>query len=180
MLIEEVSLVAQLQNAETKKAAFKTLMDNYQQQLYSVIRKMLVDHEDTNDVLQEVFIKIWHKIESFNKESALFTWIYRIAVNEALQHIRKRRREMHNQENYNASLIESLAGLDILSGDEIQLLLQKAIINLPEKQKLVFNLRYYDELSYQQIQDITGSAIGTLKASYHQAVNKIEKYLNSQ
>jgi RNA polymerase sigma-70 factor (ECF subfamily) len=106
--------------------------------------------------------------------------MYRIAVNEALQHMRKRKREMHNQENYNASLIESLSTNNLISGEEIQLLLQKAIINLPEKQKLVFNLRYFEDLPYQQIHEITGSAIGTLKATYHQAVNKIEKYLSSQ
>jgi RNA polymerase sigma-70 factor (ECF subfamily) len=180
MPIDEFSLVNELQNAATKKAAFKALMDTYQQQLYSVIRKMLINHDDTNDVLQNTFIKVWNKIGDFNQEASLFTWMYRIAVNEALQHMRKRKREMHNQENYNASLIESLSTNNLISGEEIQLLLQKAIINLPEKQKLVFNLRYFEDLPYQQIHEITGSAIGTLKATYHQAVNKIEKYLSNQ
>ncbi len=180
MPLDEISLVAELQNADTKKSAFKKLMDNYQQQLYAVIRKMLIDHDDTNDVLQEVFIKIWNKVEGFNQESAFFTWIYRIAINEALQHIRKKKREFNNQENYSTSLIQSLSTNEHISGDEIQLLLQKAIINLPEKQKLVFNLRYFEELSYQQIHEITGNAIGTLKATYHQAVNKIEIFLATQ
>ncbi|PTB97964.1 RNA polymerase subunit sigma-70 [Marivirga lumbricoides] len=160
-------------------AGFKKLMQLYQEKLYSVIRRVLIDHDDTNDALQETFIKVWNKVDSFQGDAALFTWVYKIAVNEALQSLRKRKRRFLKSSEYKENFVEMLQSEQVFDGEQIQLILQKAIIELPEKQQLVFNLKYYDELSYEQIAEITGSSIGGLKANYHHAVKKIENYLKS-
>ena len=142
------------------------------------IRRLLIDHDDTDDVLQNTFIKVWKNLEGFNRDSQLFTWIYRIATNESITFLNKKKRRFFipiiNVEHELSSKLESDVNF---SGDKIQLKLQKAILTLPEKQRVVFNMKYYDELKYEEIAEITGTSVGALKASYHHAVKKIEEYV---
>jgi len=159
--------------------AFQLLVKKYQEKLYASIRKVLINHEDTNDVLQETLIKIYQNLETFRSDSQLFSWMYRIAINEALGFIRKqKRRYVFSTLSYEDSLIQSLHGDSFFDGDALQKKLQTAILKLPQKQRLVFNMKYYDNLKYDEISDILKTSKGALKASYHHAVKKIEKYLN--
>ena len=146
-----------------------------------VIRKMVIVHEDADDLTQDVFVKVWHSLDDFKGQSALFTWLYRVAANEALAHLRRKRNRfflpIHDVEG---ELLQELRAPSVyLSGDEVQLKLQRALLKLPDKQRLVFNLKYFDNLTYEQIANITGTSIGALKASYHHAVKKIESYLST-
>ncbi|SEJ04561.1 RNA polymerase sigma-70 factor, ECF subfamily [Cyclobacterium xiamenense] len=174
---EETKLLEKLKSASGKREGFQNLLNIYQQKLYLAIRKILINHDDTNDALQECCLKIWNKIDEFNGNSSLYTWMYKIAINEALMSLRKRKKFFKNEEHYNQYLQEQLQSNLEISGDEVQLLLQKAILQLPEKQRLVFNLKYYDDLKYEDIAKITDSSVGSLKASYHHAVKKIENIL---
>lgn len=159
--------------------AFNLLVKKYQERLYASIRKILIQHDDTDDVLQESLIKIYQNLNTFREDSKLFSWMYRIAVNEALGHIRKqKRRYVFSSFSYEDSLIQSLHSDTFFEGDEIQKKLQEAILKLPQKQRLVFNMKYYDDLKYDEISEILKTSKGALKASYHHAVKKIEKYLN--
>ncbi len=155
------------------------LVRSYQQRVYWHVRKMVIDHDDADDLTQEVFIKIHKSIGSFREDSQLFTWIYRIATNECLTFLNKKRRRFFLPiEDIGKELsvqIDSGAGI---SGDEIQKKLQKALLTLPDKQRLVFNMKYFDDLPYETISSITGTSVGALKASYHHAVKKIEEYLS--
>ena len=141
---------------------------------------MLLNHEDTDDVLQETFIKIWKGLEKFRGDSGLFTWLYRIATNESLTFLKSRKRKQHfSVESMEKAMGESLKADIYFQGDELQLKLQKAILTLPEKQRLIFNMKYFDDLKYEEIAEILGQTTGSLKASYHHAVKKIEKYIKS-
>jgi RNA polymerase sigma factor (sigma-70 family) len=140
---------------------------------------MVIDHDDANDVVQEVFIKIHKSINSFREDSQLFTWIYRIATNESLSYLaRKKRRFFLPIEDVSGQLAAALDQNPTLTGDDIQMKLQKALLKLPDKQRLVFNMKYFEDLSYEQMADITGTSVGALKASYHHAVKKIEEFLS--
>ncbi len=179
-IIEDKELLIQFRNSNTRTYSFNLLIRKYQQKIYWHVRRIVITHEDANDVTQETFIKVWKNLDSFKEESQLFTWIYRIATNEALSFLRKKRTKYFipivNIEN---ALSNKLVDDNFFSGDEIQLKLQKALLTLPEKQRLVFNMKYYDELKYEKISEITGTSVGALKASYHHAVKKVEKYLLS-
>ena len=154
------------------------LVRKYQQRVYWHIRKMVIDHDDADDLTQEVFIKIHKNIGSFRHDSQLFTWIYRIATNECLNFLqRKKRRFFLPIGDLQSELLSRLASTPDISSDEIQLKLQKALLKLPVKQRLVFNMKYFDDLSYEEIADITKTSVGALKASYHLAVKKIERIL---
>ena len=158
--------------------AFNLIVERYQQRLYWHIRKMLIDHDDTDDTLQETFVKAWSGLENFREESGLFTWLYRIATNEALSFLkRKKRKAMFSFSDVEYKMSENLEADEYFNGDAIQLKLQKAILKLPEKQRLVFNMKYYDDLKYEEISAILDISVGALKASYHHAVKKIEKML---
>lgn len=174
----DAHLAEMFQQPEKKEYAFNILLDRYKERLYWHIRKMLISHDDTDDVLQETFVKIWKGIENFRGESRLFTWLYRIATNEALAFLRsKRRKSLLSIVDVEQHLTDTLTSDPGVQGDEIRIKLQKAILTLPEKQRLVFNMKYFDELKYEEIADILGITTGSLKASYHHAVKKIEKYL---
>ena len=148
--------------------------------MYWHIRKMVIEHEDADDVLQEVFVKVYRNLDNFREASQLYTWIYRIATNEALTHLnKKKKRQALSYEDVNQELANNLVSSSYVSGDEIQLKLQKALLTLPDKQRLVFNMKYFDDLKYDEIAEITGTSVGALKASYHLAVKKIEQYLCS-
>jgi RNA polymerase sigma-70 factor (ECF subfamily) len=166
-------------DANLQKKAFEQVVSYYSEKLYYQIRKMVVSHDDTNDVLQNTFLKAWLNIGSFRGEARLSTWLYKIALNESITFLNKQ----HVQNNLsldeaNTFLIEKLEGDNYFDGDAIQLKLQKAILSLPDKQRAVFNYRYYDEMPYEEISEITGTSVGALKASYHHAVKKIEDFLN--
>ena len=154
------------------------LVRTYQQKIYWHIRKMVIDHDDADDLVQEVFVKVWNNLDKFREDSQLYTWVYRIATNECLNFLRKKKRKffvpIHDVQN---ELTQKLDSSPHVSGDEIQLKLQKALLTLPDKQRLVFNMKYFDEMKYEEISEITDTSVGSLKANYHHAVKKIENYL---
>lgn len=176
--ITELELVNKLKDKSLQKDAFRVLVSVYQKKLYWHIRKIVVCHEDANDVLQNVFIKIWNNLDSFREESSLFTWMYRIATNEALTFIAQQKRRNIFDTSGAEYLSTNLKADEYLEGTEIQQKLQKAILKLPEKQKLVFNMKYFDDIKYTDMAKILGTSVGALKASYHHAVKKIEDHLN--
>ena len=177
-MINEALLIEQLKNVQTKEKAFKELISLYKERLYWHIRKIVISHEDADDVLQNTFIKIFRNIDKFNQESKLFSWMYRIATNESITFINKRVKQRNvDISDYQQNLASTLANDDFFNGDEIQLILQKAIATLPRKQQLVFNMKYFDELKYSEISEILETSVGALKASYFHAVKKIEKYI---
>ncbi|MDY0090915.1 MAG: sigma-70 family RNA polymerase sigma factor [Flavobacteriaceae bacterium] len=179
-MTDDNKLVADLINPGTQNEAFRQLIVLYQKPLYNIIRNIVLNHDDADDVLQNTFIKIFRNIENFKGESKLFSWLYRIATNEALTFI-KQKSKMYSQtsEEFIRSETEKLIGDEYFDGDEIQLKLQKAISLLPEKQQLVFKMKYFEELTYENISEITETSVGALKASYHHAVKKIEDYINN-
>lgn len=180
ILLEDQELLAKFSNPESRNYAFNLLVRKYQERVYWHIRKMVVDHDDANDLTQEVFVKVWKSLAKFRKDSQLFTWIYRIATNECLNFLKKKKKRFFLPiHDVSAELSQKLDNSSHISGDEIQLKLQKALLQLPEKQRLVFNMRYYDELTYQQISEILGTSVGGLKASYHLAAKKIEAHLKN-
>ncbi len=176
---EESLLIDQLKNEATERQAFSVLVNKYQEGIYHTIRKILIDHDDTNDALQTTFLKAWKGRKQFNASSAYFTWLYRIATNEALQFLRKKKNSRMVNSNHMELMLENAVSSGELDADEIQLKLDKALLQLPDKQRLVFNLKYYDEMKYEQMAEITGTSVGALKASYHLAVKKVENYLNN-
>ena len=176
---EQTLLVHALQNSATQEAGFKTLIKEYQKPLYWHIRKIVFDHEDADDVLQNTYIKVFKNIKNFRGESKLFSWMYRIATNEALTFIKQKSRKLGLSINeFNEKQVNQLEADVYFEGDAIALKLQLAVANLPEKQRLVFNLRYYEELKYDEISEILETSVGALKASYHHAVKKIKNELD--
>jgi RNA polymerase sigma-70 factor (ECF subfamily) len=159
--------------------AFNLLVKKYQERLYWHIRKIVIRHEDADDVLQNTFLKVWKALPNFREESALFTWIYRIATNEALNHLRQARNKyLLPLVNVEQKLANSLESDEYFNGNELQLKLQKAILSLPEKQRIVFNMRYFEEMPYEEMSAILDTSEGALKASFHHAMKKIEKYIS--
>jgi len=178
--LEDKDLLLKIKNPETRNYGFNMLVRTYQQRVYWHVRKMVIDHDDADDITQEVFIKIHKAIETFREDSQLFTWIYRIATNECLNFLNKKRRRFFLPiEDISVQLSSKIDSSNDISGDEIQKKLQKALLQLPDKQRLVFNMRYYDDLSYEDMSEITRTSVGALKASYHHAVKKIEDYLTA-
>lgn len=173
---QEIVLLSQQRSTEQK--AFSLLYTTYSKRLYWHIRRMVGNHEDADDVLQDVLVKAWKSIKSFRGESKLSTWLYRIATNETLTFLGRRNKRYTTSIDAEENFLDEQLKADVLvDGDVIVQKLGKALEVLPEKQRLVFNMRYYDELSYNEISDIVGTSVGALKASFHHAVNKIEKYL---
>ncbi len=156
---------------------FSSLMKEYQERVYYHVRRIVIDHDDANDVVQNTFIKVWKNIDSFRAESGFFTWIYRIATNESLNLLKKKSRRFFLPLNDYEHQLEQKLDQSDFDGDELQKELQKAILKLPEKQRVVFNMKYFDELKYEQMSKILGTSEGALKASYHHAVKKIEKHM---
>ncbi len=172
-------LLQKYRDPSSRNYAFNLLVRKYQQKIYWHIRKMVIDHDDANDLTQETFIKVWNSLENFRGDSQLYTWIYRIATNECLNFLNKKRRRFFLPiGDVEGELMEKLeTDPGVVGGDEVQLKLQKALLKLPEKQRLVFNMKYFDDMKYEEISEITGTSVGALKASYHLAVKKIEEYL---
>jgi RNA polymerase sigma factor (sigma-70 family) len=173
-------LLEKFRNAESKSYAFNLLMRKYQQRLYWHIRRIVIDHDDANDVVQNVFIKVWKSLEKFREDSQLYTWLYRIATNESISFLNgKRKRFFIPIADVEHELAGSLQGDPNFTGDKIMLKLQQAILKLPTQQRIIFNMKYFDGLKYEEIAVILKLTTGALKASYHHAVKKLEKYLTT-
>ena len=174
---DDEQLIEQLRDPQRCRKAFNEVIKIYTEPLYWQIRKMVIDHDDANDVLQNTFIKAWSSIENFRGDAKLSTWLYKIAINESITFINKeKQRNNVSLDDDDSFLINSLASDEWFDGDDLRLELQKAINSLPEKQRLIFNMRYFDDLKYEDMSEILGTTVGALKASYHHAVKKIEKF----
>ncbi|NRD23998.1 RNA polymerase sigma factor [Winogradskyella litoriviva] len=179
-MIDESEFIARLKSPLTKEAAFRELLKLYKERLYWHIRKIVLNHDDADDVLQNTFIKVYRSIDKFKGDSKLFSWIYRIATNESITLINKNaKRQQITNEEYQNKAINSLTADIYFEGDDIQLKLQKAIATLPQKQQIVFNMRYFEDLKYKDMAEILETSEGALKASYHIAAKKIEAFLTS-
>lgn len=177
---EEKDFIEELLNPKTQNIAFQKLMREYQRPLYNHIRNIVLNHDDTDDVLQNTFIKVFQYLNGFKGDSKLFSWMYRIATNEAITFINnKAKRNGTTSEAMQTKIVENLKADEYFDGNEIQIKLQKSIALLPEKQQLVFKMKYFEELKYEEISEILGTSVGGLKASYHHAVKKIEEYMNT-
>lgn len=175
---DEQELVSRLRQPQTARSAFNEVIRRYSEPLYHQIRRMVQNHDDASDLLQNTFLKAWQNLEYFRGDARLSTWLYKIAVNESLSFLARERKRyamsLDDQESALANMIEADFYFD---GDAAAELLRKAVVTLPEKQRLVFNMKYYDEMKYEEISEILGTSVGALKASYHLAVKKIEKYI---
>ncbi len=177
---EDPKLIERLRDATTVREAFGEVIRLYSEPLYWQIRRMVQNHDDANDLLQNTFMKAWQSIEHFRGDARLSTWLYKIAINESISHLeRERRRDSISIEDQSAVLAASIEADELVDGDELKLQLRKAIAMLPEKQRLVFNMRYFDDMKYEDMSNILGTSVGALKASYHIAVKKIEEYFRS-
>lgn len=175
---DEQQLVEALKNPKSKDKAFRILVKLYQVRLYHHIRSLLLNHDDANDVLQNTFIKVYQNIHTFKGKSRLFSWLYRIATNESLDFINQKSKRQHlSLTDYNLQQVELLPDDPLFDGDQAELLLLKAVATLPEKQQLVFKMKYFQDMDYQSMSEILQTSIGALKASYHHAVKKIETFL---
>ena len=176
--LSDREILDQFSNPETRNYAFNLLVRQYQKRLYWHIRKMVIDHDDTDDILQNVFIKAFNGLSNFREDSRIFTWLYRIATNECITFLNSKKKRffipMVDVEN---QLSQNLENDSYFNGDRIQMRLQQAILTLPEKQRLVFNMKYFEDMKYDDISEILGTSVGALKASYHHAVKKIEEFM---
>ncbi|WP_299390405.1 RNA polymerase sigma factor [uncultured Gelidibacter sp.] len=176
----DAALILRLTSEKTKDSAFKELLALYKERLYWHIRKIVRSHDDADDVLQNTFIKVYKNIHNFKGESKLFSWMYRIATNEAITHLKLNAKLKNiNSEELQEQTMANLEADVYFEGNDIQLKLQQAMATLPQKQQLVFNMRYFDDLKYSEMSEILETSEGALKASYHIAVKKIEAYLTS-
>ena len=180
MFTEDQALVVQFKTASTKEVAFTSLVKKYQEKLYWHIRRMVVEHEDANDVLQNTFIKVWNGLASFREDSQLYTWLYRIATNECLTFIDQiKRKSVVNFDDVAEDFSNKVKADTNFDANRLEWKLQVAIQQLPEKQRVVFNLRYYDEMPYEEMSTILDTSVGALKASYHHAAKKIEEFIKN-
>ena len=177
---DEKEFLLKLLNPKTQNNAFQTLVDSYKKPLYYQIRSIVLNHDDADDVLQNTFVKVFQNINNFKGDSKLFSWMYRIATNESISFLNSKaqKNKVSNQE-LQSKIIDNLESDVYFEGSEIRLKLQKAINILPEKQQLIFKMKYFEELKYEQISDVLGTSVGALKASYHIATKKIEDFLKS-
>ncbi|MFP9117840.1 RNA polymerase sigma factor [Flavobacterium sp. RNTU_13] len=178
---DEKAFISALLNPGTREAAFRQLVSQYGKQLYHHIRNIVIDHDDADDVLQNTFIKVFSNLSGFKGESKLFSWMYRIATNEAITFInQKAKKSGVTNEQVVQRAVENLTADDYFEGDALQLKLQQAVAQLPEKQQLVFKMKYFEDMKYEDMSEILNTSVGALKASYHHAVKKIEDYINNR
>jgi RNA polymerase sigma-70 factor (ECF subfamily) len=177
---EDAELLLQFKNPPTKESAFTAIIKKYQERLYWHVRRMVVDHDDANDVLQNVFIRVWNGLENFREDAQLYTWLYRIATNESLTFLEgQKKRAAVSLSDVESGLSNKIKADKHFDANKLEWKLQLAIQGLPEKQRLVFALRYYDEMPYEQMSKVLETSEGALKASYHHAVKKIEDYIRN-
>ena len=178
MTIQDTELLLQFRDPETKERAFTAIIKKYQEKLYWHIRRLVVEHEDANDVLQNVFIRVWNGLENFREDSQLYTWLYRIATNECLSYLEQQKRKSAlSFDEMESGLSNKIVADKYFDPNKLEWKLQLAIQQLPEKQRVVFTLRYYDEMPYEEMSRVLDTSEGALKASYHHAVKKIEDYI---
>ena len=178
MILSDSELVEMLREPRTRREGFAVLVKQYSEKLYWKVRRIVLSHEDANDVLQNVFIKVWSNLQNFQGKSSLSTWLYRIAVNESLDFLRKQKLADKVSADVDVSVASRLMSDEYFDGDEVQARLQEAVARLPEVQRMVFNLKYFEEMKYSEISQILNTSEGALKASYHLAVKKITEYLH--
>lgn len=176
----EKEITENLRDESLRAAAFSAIVNRYSQQIYWHIRRMVLSHDDTNDLVQNTFIKAWTSIDNFRGDSKISTWLYRIAINETLNFLGKNKNNIVSINSPEGAIAEQLESDIHFNGERADALLQEAIHRLPEKQRLAFNMKYYEEMKYEEMSEILGTSVGALKASYHIAVKKIEDYINSQ
>ncbi len=178
--MEDHELLNKIRNPDTRNYGFNLLVRKYQQRVYGIVRKMVIDHDDADDLTQDVFVKVHRSIDGFREDAQLFTWIYRIATNECLTFLSKKKRRFFLPiEDVGRELAAKLDTSPHIAADDIQKKLQKALLQLPDKQRLVFNMKYFEEMPYETMAEVTGTSVGALKASYHHAVKKIEEFLTN-
>jgi len=178
--VSDTELLVQFRNPITKERAFTSIIKKYQEKLYWHVRRMVIEHEDANDVLQNVFVRVWNGLENFREDSQLYTWLYRIATNECLTYIeQQKKRSAVALDEVESGLSNKIKADSHFDANRLEWKLQLAIQQLPEKQRVVFNLRYYDEMPYEEMSRVLDTSEGALKASYHHAVKKIEDYIKN-
>lgn len=178
--IDDKQLLEDFQNESKRNQAFRSIIEKYQKRIYWHLRKMVIDHDDADDLTQDTFIKAWSALPEFRQDAQLYTWLYRIATNEALNFLRKKKnRKNVSIEGEEYHLTETLKSATYFNGDALQMKLQQAILTLPEKQRIVFNMKYFDAIKYEDMSAILDTSVGALKASYHHAVKKIEAYITA-
>ena len=176
--VQESELIEQLKNESTQSQAFSILVKKYQEQVYWLIRKMVLSHDDANDVLQNTFLHAWKGISNFRGDAKFSTWLYRIAVNETFTFLANAElKNANNMTDLEDIMVQNLASDEYFEGDEVQIKFQKAILSLPPKQRMVFNMKYFEDKKYEEMEEILGTSVGALKASYHHAVKKIENFI---
>jgi RNA polymerase sigma factor (sigma-70 family) len=178
--VSDTEILSKFQDEKTRNEAFNLLLKKYQQKIYWHVRRMVIDHDDADDLVQDIFIKVWKNLPGFRSDAQLYTWMYRIATNECITFLNKKKQKNNIPlDDVSYELAESLADSTYLSADKVQLKLQQALLTLPDKQRLVFNMKYYDDMKYEEISEVLGTSVGALKASFHLAVKKIEAHLLS-
>ncbi len=178
--INDSDLLEMFRIETSRNHAFHILVNKYQKRIYWQVRRIIIDHDDANDVVQNVFIKVWKNLGNFKEASSLYTWLYRIATNESLTFLKQKKANMFVPfDSVSSSLSRKLEDDPYFTGDAIQKKLQKAILTLPDKQRIVFNMKYYENIKYEQMSQILDTSVGALKASYHHAVKKIEVFLKN-
>jgi len=179
--MDDALIIAKFAEEGTREEAFRLLLKKYQQKIYWHVRRMVIDHDDADDVVQDIFVKVWKNLGNFREDSQLYTWLYRIATNECITFLNKKKQKQNVSldDDTTAYLAETLADGNYFNGDKAQMKLQQALLTLPEKQKLVFNMKYFEDMKYEEISNVLGTSVGALKASYHLAVKKIEAFLNN-
>lgn len=179
--VEDAEILQKFSVEKTRNEAFNLLLNKYQQKIYWHIRRIVIDHDDTDDLVQETFVKVWKNLANFRSDSQLYTWLYRIATNESITFLNKKKLKNNvSLDDVGSELAETLASSSYFDGDKIQRKLQEAILTLPEKQRLIFNMKYFDDMKYDEISEVLGTSVGALKASFHIAVKKIESILINQ
>lgn len=178
--MEDALILKKFAVPETREEAFTLLLKKYQQKLYWHIRRLVIDHDDADDIVQDVFIKIWKNLDKFREDAQLYTWLYRIATNECITFLnkKKQRNQVSLEDENSAYLADTLKDSSHFNGNRAQQKLQEAILTLPDKQRLVFNMKYFEDLKYDEMSTVLGTSVGALKASYHLAVKKIEQYFH--
>lgn len=175
---DDAALVQRLRTPGQCRKAFEDVIRLYSEPLYHTIRRLVQNHDDTNDLLQNTFIKAWSSLENFRGDAKLSTWLYKIAINESLTHLARERKRLNiSLDDQESALINQIEADEYFDGEQADMLLRKAVATLPEKQRIVFNMKYYDEMKYEEISAILGTSVGALKTSYHLAVKKIENFV---
>lgn len=178
-IMEDSDILEKFANERTKDEAFTILLNKYQERIYWHVRRYVLNHDDADDLVQDIFIKIWNNLGKFRADAKLYTWIYRIATNESITFLNKKKQMLNislNDEESSSYLADSLTQTSYFDANKAELKLQQALLTLPDKQRLVFNMKYFEDLKYDEMSEILGTSVGALKTSYHFAVKKIEKY----